>query len=66
MALVWLAFTLMLFVVEPLGLDQRLLLRVSADRRLAVVERFHWVLLIASLITVLGAVAGSHGLTVFG
>ncbi len=65
MALVWLVFTLMLFVVEPLSLDRRLLHRFSAEGRLVVIRRFHWVLLIASLITVFGAVAGSHGVSFF-
>lgn len=65
MALLWLVFTLMLFVVEPLSLDRRLLHRVSPEQRFAAIQRFHWVMLIASLVTVFGAVAGSHGLFFF-
>jgi uncharacterized membrane protein len=63
MVAIWLIFTLMLFVLEPLLLhrwfDARA--RSEPDRTLRLVSRAHWVLLIASLITVAGAVAGSHG-----
>jgi len=53
----------MLFVLEPLVLRRwsaRLAARDPA-RMLAMVERLHWVLLTLSLVTVAGAVAGSHG-----
>jgi len=67
MVLVWLIFTLMLFVAEPLVLHRWLLTqsrtRPAATFRL--VEWLHRVLLFISLITVLGAVAGSHGLQLF-
>lgn len=67
MVLTWLIFTVMLFVAEPLFLHRRLILRAKVDpegtfRR---VQRMHWLLLTLSLITVLGAVAGSHGLLLF-
>jgi hypothetical protein len=29
-------------------------------------QRLHWVLLMLSLITIFGAVAGSHGVSIFG
>ncbi len=63
MVLVWVLFTLMLFVLEPLVL-RRLFLRVAAERPelvFAWMQRMHWVLLTLSLVTVAGAVAGSHG-----
>ena len=63
MVLVWVLFTLMLFVLEPLIL-RRLFLRHAAERPLQVfawMQRMHWVLLTLSLLTVAGAVAGSHG-----
>jgi len=63
MAAVWLLFTLMLFVLEPLFLHRRLLERLRRDPSgtFALIQRFHWALLVLSLITVFGAVAGSHG-----
>jgi hypothetical protein len=63
MVAVWLLFTLILFVLEPLYLHRRLLERLHRDPSgtFALIQRFHWVLLLLSLITVFGAVAGSHG-----
>ncbi len=63
MTLTWAIFTLMLFVLEPLVLHRRLerAARVAPERTFALVTRLHWVLLALSLITVAGAVAGSHG-----
>ena len=65
---VWFVFTLMLFVAEPLFLHRRLLGRakVEPEATFKLVERLHRVLLAISLITVLGAVLGSHGLLVTG
>ena len=63
MSLVWLVFALMLFVLEPLFLHQwfaRAIRRApqAAFRR---INWLHWVMLLLSLITIAGAVAGSHG-----
>ena len=63
MVLVWVLFTVMLFVLEPLVL-RRLFLKHAAkhpERVFGLMQRMHWVLLILSLVTVAGAVAGSHG-----
>ena len=62
MVLVWLIFTLMLFVVEPLVL-RRQVKNTAGDpaKTFARVQRMHWVLLSMSLVAVAGAVAGSHG-----
>jgi membrane protein YdbS with pleckstrin-like domain len=64
MVIVWLLFTLMLFVVEPLFLHNRLHSRPIAEPEstFRTASLLHWLLLTLSLITVLGAVAGSHGL----
>jgi uncharacterized membrane protein len=64
---VWLIFTLMLFVLEPLFLHRWILEQARRDpeRTFARVERLHRVLLALSLVTVLGAVAGAHGLLFF-
>jgi len=68
MVAVWAIFTLMLFVIEPLFLHRWLNARAAVDPEgtYALVERLHGFLLTISLIVVLGAVAGSHGLAFFG
>ncbi|MBI3147248.1 MAG: hypothetical protein HYZ17_01890 [Betaproteobacteria bacterium] len=63
MTLVWVLFTLMLFVLEPLVLHRVIRAMAARDpegsfRRL---ERLHWVLLSLSLVAAGGAVLGSHG-----
>jgi len=79
MVAVWLLFTLMLFVIEPL-VHRELSTRSTkgrgaggfgseagrdSGRAFARIVRLHWVLLGASLATVAGAVAGSHGYLLF-
>lgn len=63
MLLVWLLFTVMLFIAEPLFLYRRFLeaAKHRPDATFRLIERMHWALLAISLVTVLGAVAGSHG-----
>ena len=61
MVAIWLVFALMLFVIEPLFLHRRMEASPDATKDFARMERLHRVLLALSLITVLGAVAGSHG-----
>ena len=63
MVVVWAVFTVMLFIAEPLFLHRRFLeaARHRPDATFRRIERMHWVLLVISLATVLGAVAGSHG-----
>jgi uncharacterized membrane protein len=67
MAAVWSLFTLMLFIAEPLILHRLFHERAKADPEatFVLIERMHRVLLIAGLITIFGAVAGSHGLIAF-
>lgn len=67
MVLVWVIFTLMLFVLEPLVLHARLRERARRDPEgtFALVQRLHWVLLTLSLVTAFGAVAGAHGWLLF-
>ena len=67
MVLVWLLFTVMLFVAEPLFLHRWLHAKAEADpdATFRLVENLHRILLALSLITVLGAVAGSHGFLLF-
>jgi uncharacterized membrane protein len=64
MVLTWLIFATMLFVLEPLVLHRRFAARASdrPDMTLRSIQRVHMVLLSLSLLTIVGAVAGSHGL----
>jgi uncharacterized membrane protein len=68
MVAVWLLFTLMLFVAEPLFLNRWLLARAKTrpEGTLRLVERLHQMLLVLSLITLIGAVLGSHGVLAIG
>jgi len=63
MVAVWVLFTLMLFVLEPFVLHRRLVEQARRDPSgtLERMQRMHRLLLAASLVTVLGAVAGAHG-----
>lgn len=67
MVAVWVVFAVLLFVLEPFFLHRRFVrhARAEPDASFRKAERLHWVLLIASLITIIGAAAGSHGLTPF-
>lgn len=62
MLILWLAFAVMLFVVEPFFLHRRM--RVSSDPAgdFARMERMHRIALALSILTLIGAVGGSHGL----
>ncbi|SRR5690554_4535244 len=63
MTLVWLLFTLILFVLEPFILH-KLFKKYAAEnpaKTFHIVHRAHWILLMLSLLTIIGAVAGSHG-----
>ena len=63
MVLVWALFTLMLFVIEPFVLHRRGATPQPHDAQVHLRRMLlaHRVLLGISLLTVLGAVAGSHG-----
>jgi uncharacterized membrane protein len=63
MVAVWLLFTLVLFVLEPLVLHRWFSVRAARNPEgtFALVQRFHWMLLALSVVTIAGAVAGSHG-----
>ncbi len=67
MVLVWILFTLVLFVLEPLFLHRWFIQRVrcNPESTFALISRLHWFLLSISLITAAGAVAGSHGFQFF-
>lgn len=67
MTAIWVIFTVMLFVLEPLVLHEwfQNKAKQNPEKTFRVIQRMHWVLLVLSLLTVLGAVAGSHGQTFF-
>jgi len=60
---VWLLFTLMFFVMEPLFLHKWFLTRAKAApaATFALILNMHRLLLTVSLVVAAGAVAGSHG-----
>jgi uncharacterized membrane protein len=64
MVLVWLVFTVMLFIAEPLFLHRWFLVKARQDPEgtFRIIERLHWILLAISTLTTFGAVAGSHGM----
>lgn len=64
---VWLLFAFILFVAEPFILHSRVRRFAEAHPDLALrrMQRSHWILLALSLITILGAAAGSHGWSLF-
>jgi uncharacterized membrane protein len=63
----WMHAMLALFIVEPLILHRHLHRWASAQPKaaFAAVNRVHWILLALSAVTILGAVAGSHGWSIF-
>jgi len=63
MVCVWLLFTFVLFVAEPFILHRHFHTWATAAPGVALawLHRAHWVLLLLSLVTIFGAVAGSQG-----
>ena len=62
MVIVWMVFTVMLFVAEPLFLHRWFLVkaREKPESTFRLIERLHWLLLAISTLTILSAAAGSH------
>jgi hypothetical protein len=63
MVLLWMIFTLILFIGEPVMQRRTRHTGVAPDTRLARMQLLHWVLLVLSTITVVAAVAGSQGMS---
>lgn len=63
MTLVWIIFSLILYVLEPIVLHKmfKKYVNENPEKTFKIIHRLHWVLLLISLITTAGAVAGSHG-----
>lgn len=62
MVIVWLIFMTMLFVIEPLFLHRRMTNSQKPSSDFGKMEIMHRVLTVFGIITIMGAVAGSHGL----
>jgi len=67
MVCVWALFTFVLFVAEPFIVKPRFhrWAKENPERVFLVVQRAHWVLVTLAWVTVFGAVAGSHGWSIF-
>ena len=65
MVLLWLIFTFLVFVGEPLAarMHTKQDSQPASKGRLSLMQWLHWVLLLLSAITVLAAVAGSQGMS---
>lgn len=63
MTFVWLAFTIVLFALEPLFLHRIFVAeaRKDSDRAFSLLQALHWFLLTLSLLAIAGAVGGSRG-----
>lgn len=63
MTLVWILFTVVLFILEPFILHKLFRKYATKDpgKTFTIMHRAHWVLLILSIVATIGAVAGSHG-----
>jgi uncharacterized membrane protein len=63
--LLWLIFTIVLFIGEPLAgrIRRGHGSQLASKGRLSLMQWLHWTLLLLSAITVFAAVAGSHGMS---
>ncbi|NQX97063.1 MAG: hypothetical protein HRT73_04170 [Flavobacteriales bacterium] len=63
MTIMWFIFTLVLYVLEPLLLHKlfKKYVNKNPEKTFSIMHKAHWILLLLSLITTAGAVAGSHG-----
>lgn len=63
MVIVWVLFTIVLYILEPLILHKlfKKYAKINPEKTFNIMHKAHWILLILSLITIAGAVAGSHG-----
>lgn len=62
MLVLWLGFMVMLFVLEPIFLHRRMSSSPDPEADFRRMEWVHRGLTLAGVITIIGAVAGSHGL----
>lgn len=62
MVALWAIFTVMLFIIEPLHLHRHLARCAQPEADFKRMMRLHQLLLGIGIVTILGAVGGSHGL----
>jgi uncharacterized membrane protein len=62
MVALWSIFALMLFVLEPLVLHRRMAASRTPEADFRRLARLHHILIVLAVITLIGAVGGSHGL----
>jgi uncharacterized membrane protein len=62
MVILWLIFTFVLFIGEPLAARRNHSSQLASKGGLSFMQWLHWVLLLLSAITVVAAVAGSQGM----
>lgn len=62
MLVLWLLFTVMLFVAEPLFLHRRMTRSATPEADFSRMVRMHRILSVLAFVTVIGAMAGAHGL----
>jgi uncharacterized membrane protein len=62
MVALWSIFALMLFVLEPLLLHRRMAASHTPEADFRRMARLHHILIVFAIITLIGAVGGSHGL----
>ena len=64
----WAIFMILLFVIDPFFLHRWLRRQAAgaSGRPFRLLSAMHWLLLAFGLITIAGAVAGSHGGSIFG
>jgi uncharacterized membrane protein len=64
MTVIWVLFTVMLFILEPLVLHNWFQKKATQnpEKTFRIIQRMHWILLTLSLLTIFGVVAGTHGL----
>ena len=67
MVCLWLLFTAILFIAEPFILHRHFRRWATArpEVTFAWLHRAHWLLLALSVVTILGAVTGSQGWSIF-
>ena len=63
MVIIWLLFMFMLYIMEPRILHSKIKKQTQQNSNTVflAMQKTHWILLLLSLITVIGATAGSHG-----
>ena len=63
MVIIWLIFTLMIFILEPMMLKKRMKEKAKEDPEATLnkIQKTNSDILWLSILTIIGAVAGSHG-----